>query len=74
MVYYQSWPSTLPLSLVGVGDYCVVRKVDYIFKRLFWSLPRFTHEDTINNLYLNKGMEVFYFVIDTSWVYIHYYW
>ena len=50
VVDYQGRPSTNPLSLVRVGDDCVVRKVDDLIQWLLRSLPTFTHENTVDIL------------------------
>ena len=50
----------------------MVREVDDHIQGLLRSLPAFTHEDTVNILFNYKFVELIYFVVYASGIYIHY--
>ena len=56
---------------MGVGDDCVVGKVDDVVQRLVRPLPAFTHKNTIYILFNYKIVELFHLIVNTPWIYIH---
>ena len=44
----------------------MARKVDNIIKWIFWFLPAFTHENTINRLFFDEIVELNDFIVDRA--------
>lgn len=44
----------------------MARKVDNIIKWIFWFLPAFTHENTVNRLFFDKIVELNDFIVDRA--------
>ena len=71
VVDYEGRPAPYTTPLVRVGDDYMVRELDDLLERKVRTLPAFTHKNTINFFFLNKGVKLQTLVIYAPWVHIH---